>query len=265
MTKFKEMLEIEEKRLTNIVKNVKEQLKDAPEGSLRITKCKKWIQFYHKTSETKKNGIYIPKSNMELVRQLAQKEYAEKVLKLVEKRLVQIQRLCKEYKDNEIEQLYQNEHPVRQSLITPVEPTWEQMLEQWKLKKYVKKGFSEDVPVILTEKGMRVRSKSEKIISDYLDKHEIVYKYESPLYLKGMGTVYPDFTYLSKGKRCEVYHEHFGKMDDPSYCNQAIRKIHAYEANGIFIGDRLIVTLETTQNVLNTREFERVLKKQVLE
>jgi hypothetical protein len=54
MTKFKEMLEIEEKRLTNIVKNVKEQLKDVPEGSLRITKCKKWVQFYHKTSEMKK-------------------------------------------------------------------------------------------------------------------------------------------------------------------------------------------------------------------
>lgn len=166
---------------------------------------------------------------------------------------------------DEIEQLYWSEHPVRQSLITPAEPTWEQLLEQWKLKKYVKKGFTEDIPIILTEKGERVRSKSEKIISDYLDQHKIPYKYECPLYLKGMGTVYPDFTYLSEKKRCEVYHEHFGKMDDPSYCNQAIRKIHAYEANGIFIGERLIATFETSQSILNTRELERILKKQFLE
>lgn len=43
----------------------------------------------------------------------------------------------------------------------------------------------------------RVRSKSEKILADYFYRRKIPYKYECPLTLKGVGTVYPDFTFLS--------------------------------------------------------------------
>lgn len=52
MTGLKEMLEKEEKRLVNIVRKAREQLKDVPEGSLRISKSQNCTQFYHKTSES---------------------------------------------------------------------------------------------------------------------------------------------------------------------------------------------------------------------
>ena len=84
-------------------------------------------------------------------------------------------------------------HKERQLLVTPIEPTWNQLLMKWYEEEYQGKEFKEGIPVILTEKGERVRSKSEKIIADYLYRKNILYKYEKPLYLNGYGIVYPDF------------------------------------------------------------------------
>ena len=118
--------------------------------------------------------------------------------------------------------------------------------------------------MILTEKGERVRSKSEKILADYFYRNKIAYKYESPLHLKGYGIVYPDFTFLSRKTKQEIYWEHDGRMDDPGYAQNAVRKILAYEENGIYPGESLILTFETEKNVLNTRIIERLVHRYLL-
>ena len=69
-----------------------------------------------------------------------------------------------------------------------MEPVWDQILQAWLSEKYEGKQFREGEPVILTDRGERVRSKSEKIIADYLFRKGIPYKYEKPLYLKGLGS-----------------------------------------------------------------------------
>lgn len=86
-------------------------------------------------------------------------------------------------------------------------------------------------------------------------------KYECPLYLEGFGIVYPDFTFLSKKTGQEIYWEHDGMMDDPVYAQNAIKKIEAYEKNGIFPGDRLILTFETEETLLNSEILEVLVKK----
>ena len=60
-----------------------------------------------------------------------------------------------------------------------------------------------------------------------------------------MGTVYPDFTFLSKKTGEEIYWEHNGMVDNPVYARNMVRKIECYENNGIFPGERLILTYET--------------------
>lgn len=112
------------------------------------------------------------------------------------------------------------------------------------------------MPVILTEKGERVRSKSEKILADYFYRKNILYKYEKPLYLKGYGTVYPDFTFLSRKAGEEIYWEHEGMMDKQEYARTAVRKIESYQINNIYPGDRLILTFETEHSILNSKIIE---------
>lgn len=73
-----------------------------------------------------------------------------------------------EYNDNEIEDIYDQLHPVRQKLVIPVEKPWRLRLAEWKDIPYAGKEFSENIPVIYTKKGERVQSKSEKMISKYI-------------------------------------------------------------------------------------------------
>ena len=260
MKNLSKMLYAEQRRLEKIVRETRDRLKNAPEGTLRMSRSHNKQQYYRCTAE-RKAGEYINKDNMELIRQLAQKAYDEKVIKFAEKRLLQIQKLAKNYKDNEIEQIYRNERIERQVLINPVEPTWEQRVKEWKEKTYIGKGFKTDVPVIMSEKGERVRSKSEKIMADYFYRNGIEYKYECPLYLKGVGTIYPDFTFLSPKTGEEIYWEHNGMVDNPEYTRKMVRKIQAYENNGIFPGERLILTFETEQSVLSTNKIEQMVKR----
>lgn len=48
-------------------------------------------------------------------------------------------------------------------------------------------------------------------------------------------------------------------MDDPIYARSAVKKIYGYEQNGIFEGERLILTYETDETIINTRDIERKL------
>lgn len=264
MVSLRERLLQEQHRLEKILQKTTEQLKDVPQGTLRLSSSKKWVQYYHCTPGEGKKGKYIPKINQKLICGLAQKSYDEKILKLAEKRLSQIKKITKDYEDEEIEKIFLNEHRERRKLIQPIEPTWEQRLEAWMAENYERKEFQEDMPVILTERGERVRSKSEKILADYFHRNGILYKYECPLYLKRFGTVHPDFTFLSKKTKQEIYWEHDGRMDDPVYVQNAVRKIQAYEENDIYPGERLILTFETEKIVLHTQMIEKLVDRYLL-
>ena len=262
METLKELLLKEQERLEQILEKAKVRLKDAPQGKLRLSSCRENVQYYHCTQGARKNGSYIPKEQMELIRRLAQKSYDEKIIRLADKRLSRVRKLVKDY--DEIANVYQREHVERQKLIDPVEPTWEQQIEQWIAQKYQGKEFQEGTAVILTQKGERVRSKSEKILADYFYQNNIPYKYEMPLYLKGTGMVYPDFTFLSRRTRKEIYWEHDGRMDDPVYARSAVRKIQAYEENGIYPGENLILTFETEKTILDIRIVNGLVERYLL-
>ena len=253
----------EEKYLKDIQGRIGDSKANALEGTLRISMDKNKVRYFHHIPDGngKKQDIYISKTDKELPARLAQNTYDKKLRNLVKKRLEQLRRLLKDYDDNEIAQLYTKEHPERQKLIQPIQPTWEQYLSEWEKEEYKGKAFAEKLPVITTAKGERVRSKSEKILADYFYHAGISYKYEHPLFLKGFGVVYPDFTFLSPRTRKEIYWEHDGRMDDPEYARKAIKKIETYEKNEIFPGQNLILTFETLQDGLDMRVVEKLVKE----
>ena len=257
-------MEREQERLRIANEKAKKELEDVPKGTLRLGKSQGCVQYYHCLPGGPHNGTYLPKSKMELVKQLAQKTYNERVCQLTGRRLSQIGRILKDYKENEIEACYLCEHPERQKLITPVEMTRQQKLELWMSQPFVGKGFREDALTILTNNGLRVRSKSEKIMADYFDACGIRYKYECPLSLRPYGIVYPDFTFLSETTGQEIYWEHEGMMDNPEYARAAVKKIELYEKNGIFPGERLILTFETAASSINTAILKDMTEKYLL-
>ena len=46
---------------------------------------------------------------------------------------------------------------------------------EWYRREYKGKEFLEGMPVIITEKGERVRSKTEKMLADFFYRKEILY------------------------------------------------------------------------------------------
>ena len=262
MKGLRKLLLKEQTRLEAIKQKLESELAGAPEGTLRITKSNGYSQYYHHLSDSIQiNGKYLPRTEEQLIRGLAQKSYDKKLIKLVERRLNQLKQITKDYQDDEIEEVFQKQATERKELVNPVEPTKEQIINEWINEEYIGKGFNNGDMVIYSEKGERVRSKTEKIIADYLYRKNIPYKYEKPLVLKGFGTIYPDFTLLSVDSYEEIYWEHDGRMDDPEYASKAVKKIKLYENNGIFIGERLVVTFETQKMALNTSDIERIVER----
>ena len=258
---LKKNLVLEKERLSNYKRIVSERLTNVPEGRLKISVGSGRTQYYQML-----NGkhVYIPSKDKELARQLAQKSYDSRILKCVNRRLEQIEALLGDYEDSEIEKIYLNDSAERRKLENPVELTYQQKLEKWKATPYNPKGFNSDTAIIMTNSGFRVRSKSEKIMADYFDSKGIVYKYECPLYLKSYGTVYPDFTFLSPKTGEEIYWEHEGMMDNEEYARKAIKKIESYETSGFFPGERLILSFETSESVINMKLIESMVQKYLI-
>ncbi len=50
-------------------------------------------------------------------------------------------------------------------------------------------------------------------------------------------------------------------MDDEDYCRRNIRKLEKYNQQGIFIGEKLIVTMETSEHPLPTRIIDAMIDK----
>lgn len=224
------------------------------EGTLIINKSRKNPQFLHNTY----SGREFLSSNDPLIPILAQKDYCERAIKIAQAENKWIERTLKSMPTESVKNIYADD-PIRRSLITPVELTDEEYVNQWLARPFVGKPISPDQQQFQTERGDIVRSKSEVLIANQLFHLGIPYRYECPVNLKTFGIVYPDFMLLNTKTRKEYIYEHLGMMDDPHYVENAMKKIRAYEQNGIYIGDKLIVTMETSVTPLNTKVLENML------
>ncbi len=247
--------------LQQIVKEKRQSLAKAPEGMVRGNRHGAGWQYYYRKNSNEKNGIYIKKKNLSFARALGQKEYDNKILQGVEKELKLLNQLAAVYEQGTIEEIYQQLPPSHRQIVRPIEIPIEEYVEQWQDISFQTKAFSEDAPLFYTNKGERVRSKSEMLIANLLAYHNIPYHYEKPLYLKGYGTVYPDFTLLDVRKRKEVYWEHMGMLDDRDYREKALDKLATYFLNSFMPGDQLILSFETGRQPLNMKVIEKIVEQ----
>lgn len=242
MEKINNLLKEREAYLLKIKQMKETAVEMAPEGKLRICDHKNRVQFYLRKNPEDINGTYIKDADKLIARKIAQKDYDKKVLYAVEKELDAIRKYLNTYPKVSAENVYTTLHKERKKLITPVRESDEEFIQNWEAFIYPGKEFEKETTKFYTEKGEAVRSKSEVIIANLLNKEKIPYRYECPLYLKGLGKVYPDFTVLNVRLHKEFYWEHLGMMDDSIYAENALKKLSFYEKNGIFAGEKFCRT-----------------------
>lgn len=261
MEETQNMLEKREKYLHQLKEEKERMLKGAPEGYLRVCQSRNKIQYYKRTNPKDFSGTYINEDNMRTAYELAQKDYDQKILKSIEKELKAINKYKEAYPDKAAEEIYESLHPARQKLIIPIRESDEEFIARWEGVEYLGKDFFYDMSEHYTAKGERVRSKSEVIIADALNRAGIPYRYEYPLYIKELEYINPDFTILNVKKRKEIIWEHFGLMDNPEYAEKTVYKINCYERNGYHLGDNLICTFESRGNPLNQKIVKEIIRR----
>ena len=264
MEQIRKLLEERKEYLLRLKSEKEKSLRTAPEGMLRVCSSRNRVQYYQRTDPKDFNGIYIKEKDAWLARGLAQKDYDQKILKVIENELEYIEKYLSSDSVQSAEQVYERLHKERQKLICPIRETDEQYVQKWKAIEYEGKGFAEDAPEFYTNRGERVRSKSEKMKADKLKRLGVPYRYEAPLYLGRNCVLHPDFTVLNIRTRKEYYYEHFGMMDKPEYVESALKRIELYEKNGIFPGDNLLFSWETMAMPLNMRIVETMLRRYVM-
>ena len=142
--------------------------------------------------------------------------------------------------------------------------TDEEFVAQWQAVPYQRLGFRKDDPEYYTQRGERVRSKSEILIADALYRHNIPYRYEYPLYVDGVLVAAPDFNCLNVRLRKEHYWEHLGMMGDKDYVNHNVKKLERYSLAKDFDDSGLILTFESESQPINIRVIEEEIRKYLL-
>ena len=249
-----------EQFLTQLISSMKKSLKHVPEGRLRISPHGKTTQFYQITDGGSPAGKYLRKNQSDLIHALAQKQYDQSVLEAAEKEHHILSRLTHFYQTGQAaEELYVKESEPRKRIITPIEPTDEMYVKKWLSEPYQKLHTHEKPEGYISDKNEQMRSKSEVLIANSLTRYNIPYRYECAVKI-GERYFYPDFTILNVKKRKIFYWEHLGLLDDLAYLEKNLNKLTTYEMNGIFPGDNLIITFETSRLPLNLRVVEKTIE-----
>ena len=261
-TELYELLKRRKQELEEIVKKSERVLADAPSGRIEVSKHKGsgTVQFYHIDDKRQ----YIDTSQTDMVESLVKKEYYRKMLRISKEEISSINRYLKKFSEDQYIKIFENMHPEKKRLIVPQIYDDTTYVEFWNNVEYVGKEFrDEDTTEYYTERGERVRSKSEILISNSLKKSNIPYRYEYPIRINNVN-FYPDFYILNIRKRREYIWEHFGRMDDIEYARNAVRKIQMYEDNGFFPGINLIVTFETSKCPIGTKTIQENIRMYLL-
>ena len=226
-----------------------------PEGYM-ITE-KKREQYYF---VNKKDGIrtYISKSNMDLIKTLAQKSYDKSVLDIARVEQDILKKCLHNYPQITMEEYYDTLSPTRRNLVSPIWLPDDEFIRRWQEKPFIPNPVEMNKS-FKTNRGELTRSKSEMIIANRLNELGIPYKYEAPLVLNNGEVVYPDFTLMNMKTRTESYWEHCGMMDDHRYADRTASKLSKYAASGIILGDRLFLTMETGNVPLDANMIDPII------
>lgn len=113
-----------------------------------------------------------------------------------------------------------------------------------------------------TRRGIPVRSKSEVIVADTLDRLGISYEYEKPLVpvSKPRDFRLPDFTVSYQGD--VFYWEHLGMLNVPAYLESWERKLEWYKTNGFI--DQLITSEDAADGGIDAAAIERQARERVM-
>lgn len=247
--------------LETAIRLAERYMQEAPQGKLRAMKHAQGAHYYKITEPNDTIGEYIPLSEGKLIEDLANKSYAQQLLRSAQKELAAIDRIlaCKEL--GRAEKVYSELNKYRKPYVTPILISDEEYAARWAGETYKTNPYRPEEKTYETNRHEYVRSKSEMQIANIIDQLGYMYRYEAELRLADGSVKYPDYTILNPRKRKVKYLEHSGLIDDSGYRRDALQKFNEYCRNGIVLGRDLIVTYEAQGSPLNVSNIRRTIQE----
>lgn len=251
------------KEIASCCDALEKRISQYPPDKIHVIKTNGNVQYYLRKRADDKSGEYINKKEEGKIKLYLQKRYDCKVYKLLKAEQKWIEKLLMKSKDlaDKIQLVYSDDYEEVKDMVEPIDISNEDYIKKWINQSYIGKEVADNMPIYITNKDERVRSKSELNIANMLEKFGIPYKYEHPFVLSGGKVLYPDFTILRIRDRKEIYWEHRGMMDDREYARHAVQRLKLLAKENVIIGDNLIITEETQSSPLGTDEIEYLIKK----
>jgi len=259
--KLKRQLVLYENKLVELQGSIEKMEKKQPEGILKASRHGNCYQYYVRENEHDRQGTYLSKKDIQRAQLLAQKEYDHMLLEELKIELENLRAFKKALNNRPWERVMKALPEAKRVLVKSLVLSDEEYALRWIEQEYDSLPFRDGAPEFYTQKGERVRSKSEIIIANLLAEANVPYLYEKPLKIKKTYQVYPDFTTLKLSERREIIWEHLGMMDDVEYRNTAFAKIREYEANGYYPGVNLIITFETSKYPIDVNAIRKMIKE----
>jgi len=248
----------ERNSLERALQKARKELDRAPDELLQYRSSKKGGFFYYSMPRGTRKKTYLGKKKLNKAIAIAQRDYDILFTKIGNAYLEQLNSLLSFIEKNNIDDAYDGLIAARKTLVCPLLKTAAIKKQEFETAEYQGKSISGETVAFKTDRNEVVRSKSEVLIANKLNFRGIPYKYERPVEICGF-IVHPDFSVWNASKNKVVYWEHFGMMDDPQYCKNAIQRINQYESAGYKLGSDIIYTFESSQNRLTPAIIEHMI------
>ena len=237
------------------------ELANAPNGTIRIHNRSGKKHYYHRTYDTKRfSERRISQADRKTITSLAKKRYIRKVLPFLKQNLHAARQFLLIHSGRDEMSIAGTIPAEITELIEELYVTPEEKRRKWLARNWTERPKFESRPQFKTLRGDHVRSKSEAFIADALFRKDLPYHYEKPLFLEQLNyPLFPDFTIYDPYSDKELYWEHFGMMEDPSYAEKACRKLSRYLNAGLIPGHGLICTFETVRIPIGSYEIETMI------
>lgn len=249
-------------QLRDFIAEKEAALARAPEGTLTVKEPRRRStspEYYCRVGNTQ---AYLGAKQKQLIEALAQKEYDEKQLREAKRLLKETERL--EARDLLFQDTFEKLSPSRRELLSPDYLSDRFVRDLWETITFDSLGFPPNYPEYYTDAQLRVRSIPERIIGNELERQHVLFLYEYPYHMVDGGIVYPDFTCLNLRTRKLYLWEHLGRLNEPKYMENNLRKLDRYRASGIRLGINLIVSHDSDRHPFTVKDARELISHYLL-
>lgn len=232
------------------IEKIKAKLEHMPAGELRIYANGKYFKYVkHLPGQ---GSISIKRTEKDTISGLIKKRALEDELHdlEVERKACLRYMRCMDKSVRKLERLYLDSNAEYKRLLHESYKSPDERVSAW-IKQTYKQSMSYPKNLrISTEAGHKVRSKTERMVSNLMYSSGIPYRYEQ-VYMFGSREVSPDFTVLDTMTYQEKIIEIAGMMDDAEYVSKFYEKMKLYAQYGWLPDINLLILYESKDHPLN--------------